>query len=172
MTAFLIVLPLGIVAIIAGLVVGNTNISLASSHGVYCGSAFGGGSGTLNPYVEEACAPLLSEHQLWATILLVLGAGLLISSVVLYRVNAHSIDAILRQVLPTVLRPGPLPPLPGAAKPTDPLPPPPGTAKRGWYPDPTGTGKQRYWNGKVWSDPRLDGPEDAREWLNRVQKPQ
>ena len=73
-TAFLIVLPLGIVAIIAGLVVGNTNISLASAQGIYCGSAFGGGSGTLDVYTEAACAPLLSEHQLWATILLVLGA--------------------------------------------------------------------------------------------------
>lgn len=31
-------------------------------------------------------------------------------------------------------------------------PPPPGAAKRGWYPDPAGTGKQRYWNGKDWSD--------------------
>jgi hypothetical protein len=31
-------------------------------------------------------------------------------------------------------------------------PPPPGAAKRGWYADPTGTGKQRYWNGKEWSD--------------------
>jgi len=31
-------------------------------------------------------------------------------------------------------------------------PPPPGAAKRGWYPDPTGTGKQRYWTGKRWSD--------------------
>jgi Protein of unknown function (DUF2510) len=31
-------------------------------------------------------------------------------------------------------------------------PPPPGAAKRGWYPDPTGTGKHRYWNGKKWSD--------------------
>ena len=81
-TAFLIVLPLGIVAIIAGLVVGNTNISLASAQGIYCGSAFGGGSGTLDVYTEAACAPLLSEHQLWATILLVLGAGLLISSAV------------------------------------------------------------------------------------------
>lgn len=32
------------------------------------------------------------------------------------------------------------------------IPPPPGAAKRGWYPDPTGTGQQRYWNGKKWSD--------------------
>jgi Protein of unknown function (DUF2510) len=31
-------------------------------------------------------------------------------------------------------------------------PPPPGAAKRGWYSDPTGTGKQRYWNGNNWSD--------------------
>jgi Protein of unknown function (DUF2510) len=31
-------------------------------------------------------------------------------------------------------------------------PSPPGAAKRGWYPDPTGTGKQRYWTGKKWSD--------------------
>jgi hypothetical protein len=130
MTAFLIVSPLGIVAIIAGLIIGNTNISLASSHGVYCGSAFGGGSGTLNPYVEAACAPLLSEHQLWATVFLVLGVGLLISAVVLYRANQPS---------PTAMR-------------ADPRPPPSGAVKRGWYPDPAGTGKQRYWNGKTWSD--------------------
>lgn len=130
MTAFRIILPLGIVAIIAGLIVGNTNISLASSHGVYCGSAFGGGSGTINPFVEAACAPLLSEYQLWATVFLVLGAGLLISSMVLYRANQPS---------PTVM---------GA----DPLPPPPGAVKRGWYPDPGGTGKERYWNGRAWSD--------------------
>jgi Protein of unknown function (DUF2510) len=31
-------------------------------------------------------------------------------------------------------------------------PPPPGAAKGGWYPDPAGTGQQRYWNGKKWSD--------------------
>jgi hypothetical protein len=129
MTAFRIVLPLGIVAIIAGLIIGNTNISLASSHGVYCGSAFGGGSGTLNPYVEdtlnpyveEECAPLLSEHQLWATVFLVLGMGLLISSAVLYRANQPS---------------------PATVK-ANPLPPPPGAVERGWYPDPAGTGKQR-----------------------------
>jgi hypothetical protein len=139
MTAFLIVLPLGIVAIFAGLVVGNTNISLASAQGIYCGSAFGGGSGTLDPYVQAACAPLLSEHQLWATVLLVLGAGLLISAVVLYRANAPDIDALVRQLLPTTTRP-------------DPLPPPAGAVKRGWYPDPDGTGKERYWNGKTWSD--------------------
>jgi hypothetical protein len=158
MTAFLIVLPLGIVAIIAGLIVGNTNISLASSHGVYCGSAFVGGTGTLNPYVEAACAPLLSEHQLWATVFLVLGVGLLISSAVLYRANAPGLDALLRrQSRPTTTR-------------ADPLPPPPGAVKRGWYPDPAGTGKQRYWNGKTWSDRGIDGPEDIREWLNRVTK--
>lgn len=129
MTAVRIVLPLGIVAIIAGLVIGNTNISLASAQGISCGSAFGGGSGTLDPYVETACAPLLSEHQLWGTAFIVLGVGLLISSVVLYRAN------------------------PPAAQPTRTLPPPSaGATKRGWYPDPAGTGKERYWNGKAWSD--------------------
>lgn len=130
MTALRIVLPLGIVAIIAGLVIGNTNISLASAQGINCGSAFGGGSGTLDPYVETACAPLLSEHQLWGTIFLVLGVGLLISSVVLYRAT---------QTPRTTTKSGP-------------LPPPRGAVKRGWYPDPAGTDKERYWNGKVWSD--------------------
>ncbi|WP_197745591.1 DUF2510 domain-containing protein [Mycobacterium parmense] len=24
--------------------------------------------------------------------------------------------------------------------------------RRGWYPDPAGTGKERYWNGNAWSD--------------------
>jgi hypothetical protein len=90
MTALRIVLPLGIVAIIAGLVIGNTNISLASAQGISCSSAFGGGSGTLDINVEAACAPLLSEHQLWATVFLVLGVGLLISALVLYRAKpAH-----------------------------------------------------------------------------------
>lgn len=130
MTAFRIILPLGIVSIVAGLIVGNTNISLASSHGVYCGSAFGGGPGAPSPFVEAVCAPLLSEYQLWATVFLVLGAGLLISSMALYRAN---------QAPPKVMR-------------ADPPPPPPGSVKRGWYPDPGGTGKQRYWNGKTWSD--------------------
>lgn len=128
MTALSIVLPLGVVAIVAGLVIGNTNISLASAQGISCGSAFGGGSGTLDPYVETACAPLLSEHQLWATVFIVLGVGLLISSAVLYRAN------------------------PPAASPTKTLPPPSGATVRGWYPDPAGTGKERYWNGKAWSD--------------------
>lgn len=40
-------------------------------------------------------------------------------------------------------QPAPLPPG---------TPPPPGAAKRGWYPDPAGTGLKRYWNGKEWSD--------------------
>jgi hypothetical protein len=124
------VLPLGVIAILAGLVVGNTNISLASAQGIYCGSAFGGGSGTLNVNVEAACAPLLSEHQLWATVFLILGAGLLISAAVLYRANQT----------PTITTRA------------DPLPPPAGAVKRGWYLDPAGTGKQRYWNGKTWSD--------------------
>ena len=30
--------------------------------------------------------------------------------------------------------------------------PPPGAAKRGWCPDPAGTGQQRYWNGKKRSE--------------------
>jgi hypothetical protein len=30
--------------------------------------------------------------------------------------------------------------------------PPAGAAKRGWYPDPAGTGLKRYWNDKEWSD--------------------
>lgn len=27
-----------------------------------------------------------------------------------------------------------------------------GAAKPGWYADPAGTGSQRYWNGRQWSD--------------------
>jgi hypothetical protein len=129
MNAFRVVLPLGIVAIVAGLIVGNTDISLASAQGIDCGSAFGGGSGSLNTNVEAACAPLLSEHQLWAIVFLVLGVGLLISAFVLYRASQPS---------PTL--------------PSRTLPPPLGTMKRGWYFDPAGTGKRRYWNGTAWSD--------------------
>lgn len=29
---------------------------------------------------------------------------------------------------------------------------PVGGAKAGWYPDPAGTGGERYWNGRQWSD--------------------
>lgn len=29
---------------------------------------------------------------------------------------------------------------------------PQSTARPGWYPDPAGTGLQRYWNGRTWSD--------------------
>jgi hypothetical protein len=129
MNAFRVVLPLGIVAIIAGVIVGNTDISLASAQGIECGSAFGGGSGSLNANVEAACVPLLSEHQLWATVFIVLGIGLVISAAVLYRAS----------------QPSPMP------SPSGTLPPPAGM-KRGWYPDPAGTGKQKYWNGKMWSD--------------------
>jgi hypothetical protein len=93
-------------------------------------SAFGGGSGSLDAYVQAACAPLLSERGMWATVFIVLGVGLLISSVVVYRASQPS-----RMPLPTMT-----------------LSPPPGATKRGWYPDPAGTGKQRYWNGKIWSD--------------------
>jgi hypothetical protein len=128
--AFRIVLPLGVVAIIAGLIIGNTSVSLVSSQGIDCGSAFGGGSGSLDAYVQAACAPLLSERGMWATVFIVLGVGLLISSVVVYRASQPS-----RMPLPTMT-----------------LSPPPGATKRGWYPDPAGTGKQRYWNGKIWSD--------------------
>jgi sugar phosphate permease len=88
--AFRIVLPLGVVAIIAGLIIGNTNISLVSSQGIDCGSAFGGGSGTLDADVQAACAPLLSEREMWATIFMVLSVGLLISAVFLYRTSQPS----------------------------------------------------------------------------------
>ncbi|MGO9153853.1 zinc ribbon domain-containing protein [Mycobacterium sp.] len=35
----------------------------------------------------------------------------------------------------------------------------PGLPLSGWYPDPAGTGSQRYWNGREWSDlpPRPNG---------------
>jgi hypothetical protein len=46
MNALRVVPPLGIVAIVAGLIVGNTDSSLASAQGIDCGSAFGGGSGS------------------------------------------------------------------------------------------------------------------------------
>jgi ribosomal protein S27E len=84
MNAFKIMLPLGVAAVIAGLIVGNTSVSLVSSRGVSCGSAFGGGTGTLNEDVQARCAPILSEKDSWATALLVMGVGLLTSTFVLY----------------------------------------------------------------------------------------
>jgi hypothetical protein len=71
MNALRIVLPIGVAAFIAGLIIGNTSISLVSSNGVTCGSGFGSGSGTLDVNVQAACAPILSERDSWGTALCV-----------------------------------------------------------------------------------------------------
>jgi uncharacterized protein DUF2510 len=38
-----------------------------------------------------------------------------------------------------------------AAALSDPVPPPP-VAPAGWFPDPSGTGTQRYWDGRQWTE--------------------
>lgn len=75
-----ILVPLGVAAFIAGLVIGYSPITLISSANVNCGSAFDPGTGTLNNDVQAACAPILSEKDSWATALIFVGVGLLASA--------------------------------------------------------------------------------------------
>jgi hypothetical protein len=72
--------PLGMAAGFAGLNLGFSKVWLSSSHLIMCGSAFGGGTGTLNAEVEAACAPILSEKDNWATTLVFVGLALLVGS--------------------------------------------------------------------------------------------
>ena len=46
------------------------------------------------------------------------------------------------------------------SEPPPPLPPPPG-----WYPDPSGTYKQRYWDGEQWTEVRAPGRKPMPWWL-------
>jgi len=85
MNALRIVLPVGLAAFIAALVIGYTHVSLQP--GADCGSAFGGFNYARDTSFYVACAPLLSEKDTAATALLWLGIGLLVSSAALYWAN-------------------------------------------------------------------------------------
>ena len=85
MNALRIVLPVGLAAFIAALVIGYTHVSLQP--GADCGSAFGGFNYARDTSFYVACAPLLSEKDTSATALLWLGIGLLVSSAALYWAN-------------------------------------------------------------------------------------
>ena len=85
MNALRIVLPAGLAAFSAALVIGYTDVSLQP--GADCGSAFGGFKYAQDTSFYVACAPLLSEKDTSATALLWLGIGLLVSSAALYRAN-------------------------------------------------------------------------------------
>lgn len=86
--ALRIVLPVGLAAFIAALVIGYTDVSLQP--GADCGSAFGGFNYARDTSFYVACAPLLSEKDTAATALLWLGIGLLVSSAALYWANLSS----------------------------------------------------------------------------------
>lgn len=75
-----ILVPLGLATFVAGLVIGFSSITLISSEGAGCGSAFDPGTGTLNTSVQAACAPIVSEKDNWATALVFVGLGLLASA--------------------------------------------------------------------------------------------
>jgi hypothetical protein len=62
MNALRIVLPVGLAAFIAALVIGYTHVSLQP--GADCGSAFGGFKYSQDTSFYVACAPLLSEKEL------------------------------------------------------------------------------------------------------------
>ncbi len=85
MNALRIVLPVGLAAFIAALVIGYTHVSLQP--GADCGNAFGGFKYSQDTSFYVACAPLLSEKDTSATALLWMGIGLLVSSVALYWAN-------------------------------------------------------------------------------------
>src|SRR3954451_4876502 len=42
------------------------------------------------------------------------------------------------------------------------LPPPPPNRKGGWYPDPEGSGRLRFWNKTRWTDDFKDAPRGAK----------
>ena len=106
MNALRIVLPVGLAAFIAALVIGYTHVSLQP--GADCGSAFGGFKYSQDTSFYVACAPLLSEKDTSATALLWLGIGLLVSSAALYWANlSPAANSRMR-----LMRRGPLPPSP------------------------------------------------------------
>jgi hypothetical protein len=110
MIALGIVLPLGVAAFIAGLVIGNTTITLVSSNGVDCGSGFGGGSGTLDVSVQAACAPILSERNIWGVALIILGIALLVSAGLIAMANrsaANILAPLIRRDPPSGSAPPP-----------------------------------------------------------------
>ena len=106
MNALRIVLPVGLAAFIAALVIGYTHVSLQP--GADCGSAFGGFKYSQDTSFYVACAPLLSEKDTSATALLWLGIGLLVSSAALYWAN---LSPAANSRMP-LMRRGPLPPSP------------------------------------------------------------
>jgi hypothetical protein len=106
MNALRIVLPVGLAAFIAALVIGYTHVSLQP--GADCGSAFGGFKYAQDTSFYVACAPLLSEKDTSATALLWLGIGLLVSSAALYWAN---LSPAANSRMP-LMRRGPLPPSP------------------------------------------------------------
>ena len=106
MNALGIVLPVGLAAFIAALVIGYTHVSLQP--GADCGSAFGGFKYSQDTSFYVACAPLLSEKDTSATASLWLGIGLLVSSAALYWANlSPAAKSPMR-----LMRRGPLPPSP------------------------------------------------------------
>jgi ribosomal protein S27E len=109
--ALRIVLPVGLAAFIAALVIGYTHVLLQP--GADCGSAFGGFNYARDTSFYVACAPLLSEKDTAATALLWLGIGLLVSSAALYWAN---LSPAANSRMPLVRRgPRPLSPPPDNA---------------------------------------------------------
>jgi ribosomal protein S27E len=106
MNALRIVLPVGLAAFIAALVIGYTHVSLQP--GADCGSAFGGFKYSQDTSFYVACAPLLSEKDTSATALLWMGIGLLVSSAALYWAN---LSPASKTRMP-LMRRGPRPPSP------------------------------------------------------------
>jgi hypothetical protein len=75
--AWKITLPLAIAFLLAGMIVGSTYVSLVpSTTNNNCGSGFDGGSGSLSENEQAACAPILSERDIWGTTLVCIGFGL------------------------------------------------------------------------------------------------
>jgi ribosomal protein S27E len=104
--ALRIVLPVGLAAFIAALVIGYTHVLLQP--GADCGSAFGGFNYARDTSFNVASAPLLSEKDTAATALLWLGIGLLVSSAALYWAN---LSPAANSRMP-LMRRGPRPPSP------------------------------------------------------------
>jgi hypothetical protein len=132
MNALRIVLPLGVAAIIAALIVGNQSPPLDVYRGVNCGSAWGGIPNNTDVNVETACAPIRAERFAWATTLMVLGVGLLLSSAALSRgaknPQATQLWPAATRALPPAPKPAPEPPR-QSRTPTQPSPSPASTSR-------------------------------------------